>query len=424
MAGADGHRMNGPGEAPQAEKESLHRRVVKALVAMNPRRLKLRLDDLEARLAAANQAHEDLSQRHGALRSWADEKVAMLDERGQRLERRIDAAEALGQRLDAVEEALRRQQADAEETAEAGAALAHRIDTVERALAQVGAEVARLRDDVLPAVAERGDVLLDRLHQEIEEVASLTERLLAREPLPTPPASDPGLARVLDDVHATLVEALRGDSEEITHRLGADLERLRDHGPVLDLGCGRGELLMLLREAGVEARGVDGDAALVQGARRRGLDVTEADVLEHLGTVPEGSCGAITAYHLLEHLAPADLARLLAEVRKALRPGGILLAESPNPHSLRVGASLFWLDPTHQRPLMPETLELFLTAAGLEVMESGRRHPFPVEQRFAVDGDNDPDEERLASLERRLDGLLNAERDFFIVARKPTDAAS
>jgi SAM-dependent methyltransferase len=382
---------------------------------MNPRRLKLRLDDLEARLSAANQAHEDLVRRHDDLRAWADEKVAMLDERSQRLESRQDASE----------EALRRQQADAEENAEARAGLARRADAAERALAAVGAEVARLRDDVIPAVAERGDVLLERLYHEIEEVASLTERLLAREPLPTPSAPEPERIAALDDVHATLVEALRGDSEEITHRLGVDLDRLRDHAPVLDLGCGRGELLMLLREAGVSARGVDGDAALVQGARRRGLDVAHAEVTDHVTSQPENAVGAITAYHLLEHLVPADLARLLAGVRRALRPGGILLAESPNPHSLRVGASLFWLDPTHQRPLLPETLELFLTAAGLEVVESGRRHPFPAEQRFAgaKDGEGDGGEARVAQLERRLDEVLNAERDFFIVARKPTGAA-
>jgi O-antigen chain-terminating methyltransferase len=193
---------------------------------------------------------------------------------------------------------------------------------------------------------------------------------------------------------------------------------------VLDLGCGRGELLLALREAGVEAHGVEADAALAQAARRRGLDVELGGVLEAVRGQPEGRWGAVTAIHLFEHLTPGVLLELLAEVRRVLRPGGVLIVECPNPHTLRVGASLYWQDPTHARPLLPETLKLFLGASGLRVRSTELLHPFPDEQLLAgVLGDTSPLsstggglQERLEAVVDRLDDLLNGPRDFSMVA--------
>ena len=200
------------------------------------------------------------------------------------------------------------------------------------------------------------------------------------------------------------------------------------HLPVLDLGCGRGELLLMLREAGVAATGVEGDPALVEAAKRRGLTVLEGDVLEVLRDQESESWGAVTAIHFLEHLGPSMLAQVLSEIRRVLQPGGLVLAECPNPHSLRVGASLFWLDPTHQRPLLPETLELFLESAGLAIEGREMLHPFPTEQMLAdgghgegggTDGDLANLSQRVDRLGSRLDELLNGPRDFAVRARRP-----
>lgn len=336
------------------------------------------------------------------------------------VDRRIDGVEV---RLDGVEDAVRfAQQELADLRDERVSAAEGRLDDAEDALATVAAEATRLRDEVVPATVGRSDALLERLASEVDEVGSLVERVLLGEPLPAPGTGvidEAKLASALAEVQPELLTAFRGSESEIQHRLDHYLEVLQANPPVLDLGCGRGELLVMLREAGVEAMGIEGDAAVAQSARRRGLTVEEGDVLDALGRQPDGSCGAVTAIHLFEHLEPAVLMAVLAEVRRVLLPGGILVAECPNPHSLRVGASLFWLDPTHRRPLMPETFELYLTTGGFAVDRTEFLHPFPAEQLLA--GDRDIGDETLA---RRLDELINGPRDFAVWATKPKDESS
>ncbi len=310
--------------------------------------------------------------------------------------------------------------------------LEKRADTGESAIRDVSGEIGRLRDEVFPASMARSDALLQRLAEELEEVASLSERSLRGEPLPvsgTSPLDEGRLAEALAEVQPLLLESFRGSEDEIRHRMDRYLPDLKPKAPVLDLGCGRGELLLLLREAGVDATGVEGDPALAEAAaRRRGLEVVEGDVLEVVKDQESESRGAVTAVHLFEHLTSAKLIAVLAEIRRVLRPGGLLIAECPNPHSLRVGASLFWQDPTHQRPLLPETLELMLRAAGFVFDRRELLHPFPSDQLLADDQGGtgavtDPEismlAERVDRLRDRLDEILHGPRDFAVWAVKP-----
>lgn len=308
-----------------------------------------------------------------------------------------------------------------------------RLNTIEDALRDVSQEIGRLRDKVFPASVARADALLERLAEELQEVASLSERSLRGEPLPVSgnsPLDEGRLADSLAEIQPLLLESFRGSEDEIRHRMDRYLPDLRPKGPVLDLGCGRGELLLLLREAGVKAIGVEGDPALAEAARRRGLEIVEGDVLEVLKDQESESRGAVTAVHLFEHLTSAKLIAVLAEIRRVLRPGGLLIAECPNPHSLRVGASLFWQDPTHQRPLLPETLELMLRAAGFELDRRKLLHPFPPDQLLADDEGGtgavtDPEismlAERVDRLRDHLDEILHGPRDFAVWALKPKE---
>jgi len=350
-----------------------------------------------------------------------------------RLQVRAEARQVRAEaRLDVLENGLRQAQTELAELRDQRVAnTENRLDAAEGAIASVNEEATRLRDTVIPAMVGRSDVLLERLAGEIEELGSLVERMLRQEPLPVSGESkinEARLASALAEVQPALLEAFRGPEAEIRHRLDHYLEALSAAPPVLDLGCGRGELLLLLREAGVEATGIEGDGVVAEAARRRGLDVVEGDVLSVLETMPDTSRGAVTAIHLFEHLESETLIAVLAEIRRVLRPGGTLVVESPNPHSLRVGAALYWVDPTHRRPLMPETLEFYLKTGGFEVDKRELLHPFPADQLFTDNADEVvPDENaglatlaaRIDRLHRRLDELVNGPRDFVVWARKP-----
>jgi len=395
MSGDDRAAPAGPPHE-DGPSESLHRKLMKALALLTPWGINRRITNVEARNEARMAVVESrLDAIESAIRTLQEELSAARDERLSGVELRADAAEL--------------------------------------ALSALSDETARLRDRVVPAAVARADALLDRLAEELEEIGSLVERSLRGEPLPVPAVNDALDARIsggLAEVQPLLLEAFRGSEEEIHHRLDIYLPDLRQSAPVLDLGCGRGELLLMLRDAGVEATGVDGDSALAGSARRRGLEVLEGDVLEVLRTLGDDSQGAVTALHLFEHLPPEALAAVLAEARRVLRPGGMLIAECPNPHSLRVGGALFWRDPTHQRPLLPETLELFLRAAGFAVDRTETLHPFPADQLLmddeggtaaVTDADMTTLAERVDRLRRRLDELLNGPRDFAVWAVKPDD---
>ncbi len=394
---------------------------------LHPRALAARIRWLVATVRQVDErvraTAEDAAAAHDALAAGLSSVVRETRERDH----------ALALRADALERELRVLQGDIERLRPNWeAVLESRLDWVAVTQGELVAELERLRDRQLPALAGKVDVLVERLAGEIDETASLLERSLRREPLPLPVASpdEEDLAQALAEIQPHLVAALRGSEGEIRHRLEYHLTELTAHPPVLDLGCGRGELLDLLREAGVPAQGVEADPALAGAARRRGLAVHEGDLLAFLREQPARSRGAVSAIHVLEHLPAPELLATLGEIRRVLAPGGVLVVESPNPHSLRVGASLYWLDPTHQRPLMPETLELFLTASGLEVSRRGWLHPFPAEQQLLPADrpprpEASPEVEALAlELDRalaRLDELLNGPRDFVIVACSPSE---
>jgi O-antigen chain-terminating methyltransferase len=132
---------------------------------------------------------------------------------------------------------------------------------------------------------------------------------------------------------------------------------------VLDLGCGRGELLALLREEGIDARGIEADADMVAFAIGEGLGVEQADAIEYLRGLPDGAFGSIFCAQVVEHLPPSVLVRMLELARAKLRPGGVLVMETINPLS-PLALRFYFSDLTHAQPLVPETLELLAQGAG------------------------------------------------------------
>ena len=152
-------------------------------------------------------------------------------------------------------------------------------------------------------------------------------------------------------------------------------------GPVLELGCGRGEFLGLLRDAGIQACGIDLDAGMVEAARAQNLDVLEGDALAYLHADPApGPYQGVFCSHFLEHLTPEQVVHLLAGVRRVLAPGGRFVAVTPNPACYAVLSHDFWRDPTHVRFYDVPLVEFFCRQAGFEVESSGTNpanHPGP-----------------------------------------------
>lgn len=176
---------------------------------------------------------------------------------------------------------------------------------------------------------------------------------------------------VWDRLYNSFEDQKRGTFDEIQQRLAVYLPDLprSGTGPVVDIGCGRGEWLELLRDKGIPAYGVDSNPEVVERATARGLEVRTEDGLEHLRTVAERSLSAVTAFHVAEHLPLEPLIELIDLSVRALRPGGRLILETPNPGNLTVGANSFWLDPTHVKPLPSGLLAFLVTGRGFVDVE-------------------------------------------------------
>jgi SAM-dependent methyltransferase/glycosyltransferase involved in cell wall biosynthesis len=151
-------------------------------------------------------------------------------------------------------------------------------------------------------------------------------------------------------------DLFRGPEEMIRDRQATYLSLVGGFAPVLDAGCGRGEFLDLLREKGVEYRGVDRDPGMVDRCRQKGhQEVEEADLLDLLQGLEPDSLGTVFSAQVIEHLDLDQLQRLLELSLTRLRPGGLFIAETVNPHS-PAALKAFWVDPSHRQPLFPETM--------------------------------------------------------------------
>jgi SAM-dependent methyltransferase len=230
------------------------------------------------------------------------------------------------------------------------------------------------------------------------------------------------LDRLLGAEYDELENVFRGTRDSIRERqsvyLGDVAPLSGQAAPLLDIGCGRGEWLELLRDHDVPAYGIDPNQTFVQANVERGLDAKVGDALSHLRELDESSLAAVTAFHVIEHLPFEQLVETIDGALRALRPGGLLIFETPNPQNLAVGASTFHIDPTHSKPVHPLLLEHLLLSRGFADVELRYLHPAPELQIPAPE-----DQAKVAAPLRRLVEQINSiffgPQDYAAVARKP-----
>jgi 2-polyprenyl-3-methyl-5-hydroxy-6-metoxy-1,4-benzoquinol methylase len=239
------------------------------------------------------------------------------------------------------------------------------------------------------------------------------------------------LGKLKDHRYQEFEDVFRGSRGEIMRRQRRYLGYFLGCRRVVDLGCGRGEFLELCRDNGVAALGVDINSDMVRTCHEMGLEAHEADLLQFLAAQPDGSLDGVFSAQVIEHLDKETLFELLRLCCLKLRPGSYLILETLNVDNLIVGASRFYADITHVRPIPSSTLEFLARSFGFDetfvlysspVPEEAQLRPVPVEssapgeQRWAV--------EIINSNFERLNQVLYTYQDYALVARRPEEAAA
>lgn len=320
----------------------------------------------EAVEATLDDYHAALRRRHLALFGLVEQELLALQGRVREDDR--DRAAALTRLRDRMDERAR--------------FVDGRLEDKDRDVARLDREIQRL----------------DQLEQATAEV--LQTRTLLREALdglPAAPSRQPetdtpvpadreaallpwsGLLEwMADEDYRAFQRAFRGDDREIRRRLADHVRRFADvAGPVADLGCGRGELLDLLEEAGIDGIGVELNGTDVEACRERGHTAVQADLFDWLAERPPGSLGGIFAAQVIEHLPPRRWQRLMELASTRLAPGGRLVLETINPLSLYALVRAYVADPTHVRPVHPDLIAFLARRAGFSPVDVEWQAPVP-----------------------------------------------
>jgi O-antigen chain-terminating methyltransferase len=327
----------------------------------------------------------------------------ILKQQQSAIERHAQQADALQSEVAGIQQARRREVADLRATLVDGLnqikALADNLNQIKSSQAETSRQVSGVHEILKEQQAQHAAT-----HQQIRRL----DGRLADLAMPKITSLD------ADAFYLAFENQFRGSRADIKERQRIYLPYLAEAGVgtadrrILDLGCGRGEWLELLRENGYTARGVDTNVSMLSLCRELGLDVEQADALACLRSLPANSQGTVTGFHIIEHLPFPVILELFAESYRVLRPGGTAIFETPNPQNLIVGACNFYFDPTHLHPLPPELVQFSFLQIGFTRTELKKLHPYPVV----------PSHQAKDDIEAEILGFLRREQDFAFIGHK------
>jgi SAM-dependent methyltransferase len=220
-------------------------------------------------------------------------------------------------------------------------------------------------------------------------------------------------------------EKFRGSTEEIKQRQSIFLDYFKNSQNVLDIGCGRGEFLSLLKENGIGARGIDINEDMVAYCKNNGLEVQKVEALFYLESLDNTSLDGVFTGQLVEHLQPGELINLVKLCYNKMKYGAHFIIETVNPLCLSVFAASFYMDLSHVKPVHPETIKFLLESAGFKEIKFEFFSPFPESARLSKltisDGMNDEEKARLEAMNQNIDklnSLLYGYQDYAVIAKK------
>ena len=352
-------------------------------------------------LDAAVQRHETL------LKEQFEERIKALDDAYQKTARELEAAcQQTAVRIEAganttvtnLERSFRETLTTAESSyemaaREQGHQFERRAEKLEQDIAaamrnQIEALAAESRDQARDFEKLLGTSMADiqkQFYADLERIRAEYERVIHAElrivrqrlsaPAATSPQPAPAASLPLAFDYARFADRFRGPEEYVTESQRFYVPYFKGRRHILDLGCGRGEFLKLMRDAGTPARGIEASEESVAYCRSQGLDAVRADVFPYLAEHAEASLDGILCSQVVEHIAPERLPELIRLCAGRLATGGVLAIETPNPECLAIFATNFYLDPTHTRPVPSQLLAFYMEECGLGRIAVHQRAP-------------------------------------------------
>lgn len=250
------------------------------------------------------------------------------------------------------------------------------------------------------SIFDRMDTVENSLSRAKDTIAGIEERV--------------GLESEFEFDYAGFEDRYRGTEESIRLRLEERyLHLFKNRADIVDLGCGRGEFLSLLKEKGVSAQGIDMGAEMVRRCREKGLDVVEANAVDFMRAAGEKHFGGIMCSQVVEHLTAADLMQLVRSCREALKDGGILVLETINPLSLATYRFSYPMDLTHRHMVHPFTLQYILESVGFSKVELAYFSPAREKMIFPTDTP-----EEMTKFYEEIQNCLFSEQDYAVIATR------